>query len=102
MFASGPHYPTPPYVTSVPSRKCESQERAARVKCELCPMKTGALKRTDTGSWAHVVCALYIPEVSFKNVETTMEPIILSNVPRLLAWFLMGWDIVPYCNGKQV
>ena len=63
-------------------RKCESQERAARVKCELCPMKTGALKRTDTGSWAHVVCALYIPEVSFKNVETTMEPIILSNVPR--------------------
>ena len=64
-------------------RKCESQERAARVKCELCPMKTGALKRTDTSSWAHVVCALYIPEVSFRNVETTMEPIILSNVPRL-------------------
>ena len=75
------------YAFPVPSRKCESQERAARVKCELCPMKTGALKRTDTGSWAHVVCALYIPEVSFKNVETTMEPIILSNVPRLLSWF---------------
>ncbi|XP_031560664.1 zinc finger protein zfp-1-like [Actinia tenebrosa] len=62
-------------------RKCESQERIARVKCELCPSKTGALKRTDTGGWAHVVCALYIPEVRFGNV-TTMEPIILASVPH--------------------
>ncbi|XP_058480432.1 protein AF-10-like [Solea solea] len=30
-------------------RKCESQERAARVRCELCPHKDGALKRTDNG-----------------------------------------------------
>ncbi|MEQ2208628.1 Protein AF-17 [Xenoophorus captivus] len=45
-------------------RKCESQERAARVV-----------------SWAHVVCALYIPEVQFANV-LTMEPIILQYVPH--------------------
>uniref|UniRef100_A0A4W3GWB5 MLLT10 histone lysine methyltransferase DOT1L cofactor n=1 Tax=Callorhinchus milii TaxID=7868 RepID=A0A4W3GWB5_CALMI len=62
-------------------RKCESQERAARVKCELCPHKDGALKRTDNGGWAHVVCALYIPEVQFANV-TTMEPIVLQYVPH--------------------
>ncbi|XP_076361095.1 coiled coil domain containing protein Alhambra [Tachypleus tridentatus] len=62
-------------------RKCESQERAARVRCELCPSKDGALKRTDNGGWAHVVCALYIPEVRFGNV-TTMEPIILELVPQ--------------------
>ncbi|KAF4529679.1 hypothetical protein B566_EDAN010765 [Ephemera danica] len=61
-------------------RKCESQERAARVRCELCPCKDGALKRTDNSGWAHVVCALYIPEVRFGNV-TTMEPIILQLVP---------------------
>ena len=93
-------------------RKCESQERAARVvsfvqtahakicpilaiflkiekhiksflflqRCELCPNRDGALKRTDTNSWAHVVCALYIPEVRFHNVST-MEPIVLGLVP---------------------
>ncbi|XP_055943909.1 protein AF-10-like isoform X3 [Argiope bruennichi] len=50
-------------------------------RCELCPSKDGALKRTDGGGWAHVVCALYIPEVRFGNV-TTMEPIILQLVPQ--------------------
>ncbi|XP_073437929.1 protein AF-10 isoform X7 [Dendrobates tinctorius] len=62
-------------------RKCESQERAARVRCDLCPHKDGALKRTDNGGWAHVVCALYIPEVQFANVST-MEPIVLQSVPH--------------------
>ncbi|KAJ9594210.1 hypothetical protein L9F63_014370, partial [Diploptera punctata] len=61
-------------------RKCESQERAARVRCELCPSRDGALKKTDNSGWAHVVCALYIPEVRFGNV-TTMEPIILQLIP---------------------
>lgn len=61
-------------------RKCESQERAARVKCELCPLKDGALKRTDSGGWSHVVCALFIPEAWFADVHT-MEPIMLTNVP---------------------
>ncbi|KYN05675.1 PREDICTED: uncharacterized protein F54F2.2-like [Cyphomyrmex costatus] len=61
-------------------RKCESQERSARVRCELCPSRDGALKRTNQAGWAHVVCALYIPEVRFGNV-TTMEPIILELIP---------------------
>ena len=40
--------------------------------------------------WAHVVCALYIPEVRFGNV-TTMEPIKMSSVPheRFLKVILM-------------
>lgn len=50
-------------------------------RCELCPSKDGALKRTDSGGWAHVVCALYIPEVRFGNV-TTMEPIVLQLIPQ--------------------
>lgn len=63
-------------------RKCESNERPTRVRCELCPTKDGALKKTDSSGqgWAHVVCALYIPEVRFGNV-TTMEPIILQLIP---------------------
>ncbi|XP_033761805.1 protein AF-10-like isoform X3 [Pecten maximus] len=71
------HVPTGPWFC----RKCESQERTARVRCELCPQKDGALKRTDTGvSWCHVVCALFVPEAWFANVQT-MEPIVLKNVP---------------------
>ncbi|XP_078080295.1 protein AF-10-like isoform X8 [Mustelus asterias] len=71
------HVPTGPWFC----RKCESQERAARVRCELCPHKDGALKRTDNGGWAHVVCALYVPEVQFANV-ISMEPIVLQYVPH--------------------
>ncbi|KAF1761078.1 hypothetical protein GCK72_009332 [Caenorhabditis remanei] len=49
--------------------------------CQLCPFDYGALKRTDRkDGWAHVICALYIPEVRFGNVHS-MEPVILSDVP---------------------
>jgi hypothetical protein len=51
------------------------------VRCELCPSRDGALKKTDNQGWAHVVCALYIPEVRFGNVST-MEPIILQLIPQ--------------------
>uniref|UniRef100_A0A8D8YAF8 Protein AF-10 n=2 Tax=Cacopsylla melanoneura TaxID=428564 RepID=A0A8D8YAF8_9HEMI len=61
-------------------RKCESNEKSTKVRCELCPSKDGALKRTDNSGWAHVVCALYIPEVRFGNV-TSMEPILLEEIP---------------------
>ncbi|XP_037089810.1 protein AF-17-like [Pollicipes pollicipes] len=61
-------------------RKCESQERTGVARCQLCPGKGGALKRTDADGWAHVVCALYIPEVRFGDVAS-MEPILVSIVP---------------------
>lgn len=49
--------------------------------CQLCPFDYGALKKTDQkDGWAHVICALYIPEVRFGNVHS-MEPVILSDVP---------------------
>lgn len=49
--------------------------------CQLCPFDYGALKKTDRkDGWAHVICALYIPEVRFGNVHS-MEPVILSDVP---------------------
>lgn len=46
--------------------------------CACCPAEAGP--HTAPG-WAHVVCALYIPEVQFANV-LTMEPIVLQYVPH--------------------
>ncbi|KAM3722983.1 Zinc finger protein [Dirofilaria immitis] len=49
-------------------------------RCKLCPFGHGALKRTNDDEWAHVICALYIPEVRFGDVHS-MDPVILSDVP---------------------
>lgn len=47
-----------------------------QASCVLCPVKGGALKRVRPGnsSWAHLCCALWIPEVRVGNADK-MEPI---------------------------
>lgn len=53
-----------------------------KVNCLFCPSHTGAFKQTDTGSWAHVACGLWIPELYFANVHY-MEPIEgVENISR--------------------
>ena len=37
--------------------------------CELCPNKGGIFKQTDCGKWVHMVCALYVPDVSFDEID---------------------------------
>lgn len=51
-------------------------------ECVLCPNKGGAMKSTKSGNkWAHVSCALWIPEVSIGSVDR-MEPITkISSIP---------------------
>ena len=44
------------------------------MKCCLCPVSGGALKPTDDGHFAHVICARWIPEVRFGSA-VYLEPI---------------------------
>ncbi|XP_072900251.1 protein Jade-3 isoform X1 [Hemitrygon akajei] len=60
-------------------------------QCLLCPKQGGAMKATRAGTkWAHVSCALWIPEVSIACPER-MEPITkVSHIPP------SRWSLV--CN----
>ncbi|XP_045394485.1 protein Jade-3 isoform X1 [Lemur catta] len=61
---------------------CRSCVLGVHPECLLCPKKGGAMKTTRTGTkWAHVSCALWIPEVSIACPER-MEPITkISHIP---------------------
>ncbi|KAF6779014.1 hypothetical protein AHF37_01481 [Paragonimus kellicotti] len=69
-------------VTNWFCRKCASQVRMSKIRCDLCPIKDGAFKRSSGArcGWAHIICAFYINEVYFKDPDT-MDLIILDNVP---------------------
>lgn len=68
-------------------RKC-IQSPSAPVNCILCPNKFGAFKQTDHNEWAHVVCAIWIPEVHFANT-VFLEPIVGSENIDRARWKLM-------------
>ncbi|EDV27274.1 uncharacterized protein TRIADDRAFT_55039 [Trichoplax adhaerens] len=59
--------------------RCKAKETNPIIKCQLCPSEDGAFKICSNGAWAHVICALYIPEVTFGNNQT-MEPIEISTI----------------------
>ncbi|KAJ8382901.1 hypothetical protein SKAU_G00036790 [Synaphobranchus kaupii] len=58
--------------------RCLSGDLTA--ECCLCNLRGGALKRTTDDKWAHVMCAVAIPEVKFTN-ETERNPIDISRIP---------------------
>ncbi|XP_076440207.1 uncharacterized protein LOC143279853 isoform X1 [Babylonia areolata] len=43
---------------------------STHAECCLCLLRGGAMKPTTDGNWAHIVCALAIPEVSFVDVPS--------------------------------
>ena len=80
-----PRVPAGPWVC----RRC-TMSPSRPVDCCLCPNGAdgGAMKPTDDGRWAHVSCALWIPEVEF-GCKSVREPVI--NVEKVAAarWKLL-------------
>ncbi|ODH53704.1 hypothetical protein GX48_00122 [Paracoccidioides brasiliensis] len=62
-------------------RKCQLIGRGSP-SCIFCPNTEGAFKQTNTSKWSHLLCAVWIPEVSIGNLSL-MEPVNeVEKVPR--------------------
>ncbi|KAL5041800.1 hypothetical protein BDW71DRAFT_191110 [Aspergillus fruticulosus] len=62
-------------------RKCQLIGRGSP-NCIFCPNTEGAFKQTTTSKWSHLLCAIWIPEVSIGN-PSLMEPVTdVEKVPR--------------------
>ena len=59
--------------------------------CILCPNEGGAFKQTTNGEWAHLLCAIWVPETRVAN-DTLMEPI--TGVDKINK---QRWKLVRYC-----
>ncbi|KAF8738987.1 PHD-finger, partial [Rhizoctonia solani] len=76
-------------------RKCTVSPET-RVECLLCPNEGGAFKQTSNGKWAHLLCAIWVPECVLGN-PTFMEPIEHTDkIPK------QRWKLVcSICKVKQ-
>ncbi|KAF2095611.1 hypothetical protein NA57DRAFT_44156 [Rhizodiscina lignyota] len=75
-------------------RKCQLIGRGSP-SCIFCPHEDGAFKQTNNSKWAHLLCAIWIPEVSLGN-QAFMEPVMdVEKVPK------QRWKLNCYiCNQK--
>ncbi|SCU79104.1 LAMI_0A07338g1_1 [Lachancea mirantina] len=70
--------------------------RNRKINCLFCPSHTGAFKQTDTGSWGHVLCGIWIPELFFVNAHY-MEPIEgIDQIPK------SRWKLVCYICRQRI
>ena len=76
-------------------RKCKEIGRGTPT-CIFCPNVDGAFKQTNTLRWSHLLCSIWIPEVTIANM-TFMEPITdVDKVPK------GRWKLTCYiCNQKM-
>lgn len=67
-----------------------SQSSTYRSKsCILCPNEGGAFKQTVNGEWAHLLCAIWVPETRVAN-DVFMEPITGVDKINKQRWKLVG------------
>lgn len=62
--------------------------------CVLCPNSYGAFKQTTTGQWAHLLCAIWVPETGVVNT-VYMEPVDGLEVIPKSRWKLVRRRILP-------
>ncbi|MCJ1391697.1 nuA3 HAT complex component nto1 [Xylographa bjoerkii] len=76
-------------------RKCQLIGRGTPT-CIFCPNTDGAFKQTNSSRWSHLLCAIWIPEVSLGNT-TFMEPVMdVEKVPK------QRWKLTCYiCRQKM-
>ncbi|KAK6540541.1 nuA3 HAT complex component nto1 [Orbilia ellipsospora] len=55
-------------------RRCSLLAPRREVNCIFCPNTDGAFKMTDSSLWSHLLCAIWIPEVTISNM-VYMEPV---------------------------
>uniref|UniRef100_A0A8P4GLT3 Lysine-specific demethylase 4B n=1 Tax=Dicentrarchus labrax TaxID=13489 RepID=A0A8P4GLT3_DICLA len=55
-------------------------EGSFTAECCLCNLRGGALKKTQNDKWAHVMCAVALPEARFSD-EAKRSPIDTSRIP---------------------
>ncbi|BGP15944.1 hypothetical protein JCM10213_003625 [Rhodosporidiobolus nylandii] len=66
------------------------------VTCVLCPNPYGAFKQTTTSQWAHLLCAIWIPDTGVSNT-VYMEPVDgIETISR------GRWKLVCYLCKKRV
>ncbi|KAI9789083.1 MAG: nuA3 HAT complex component nto1 [Candelina submexicana] len=76
-------------------RKCQLIGRGTPT-CIFCPNTDGAFKQTNSSRWSHLLCAIWIPEVTLGN-SSFMEPVMdVEKVPR------QRWKLTCYiCRQKM-
>ncbi|OTB08607.1 hypothetical protein M426DRAFT_7345 [Hypoxylon sp. CI-4A] len=76
-------------------RKCQLIGRGIPT-CIFCPNSDGAFKQTNSSKWAHLLCAMWIPEVTLGN-HTFMEPVMdVDKVPK------SRWKLTCYICNQQM
>lgn len=76
-------------------RKCQLIGRGTPT-CIFCPNTDGAFKQTNASRWSHLLCAIWVPEVSLGNA-IFMEPVMdVEKVPK------QRWKLTCYiCRQKM-
>ncbi len=55
----------------------EKEQLSNDFTCILCGFEEGAVKPTKDGRWAHVMCALWIPEASFVDATIMVGCLVI-------------------------
>jgi NuA3 HAT complex component NTO1 len=73
------------------ANRCYSDKLTYTQSCVLCPNEGGAFKQATTGHWAHLLCAIWIPELTVGNA-IYMEPIDGMEIVPKSRWKLVSYN----------